>query len=403
MSGTTAQTSTLSADTTATTTAGAYQITVTGTSGSTTKTTNVCAEVSTTGATCTAAGTSSGVFYVLNQTTRQIAAFSIVSGALSQVTGSPYSLAAAPTAIAIAPNGKFLYVGTAVGIYLYTINTGGGLTLANSSNVISQDVAAGMQVDSTNSWLVEASQLVSGLYAIPISTSTGLPTSGTEQSTNLPGTTVNQLVISPDNTHVFVANGNKGTADVIFAAGNAKPFGTVTNINLANSAGAAWSVAVDPLNRILYIGETAALSGTNTGGLRAFDYNTLVELVGSPYATGGLAPYAIAPTSHGSNSGTYVYIANHTVSGSSTGTIAGYTINSSGGTYTLTGFNAAVAAGITPIGLTQDSTGNYLLAIDFGGSPDLVAYTMNAGTLTSAITAATGTDPVGAVAIAAAP
>ena len=35
------------------------------------------------------------------------------------------------------------------------------------------------------------------------------------------------------------------------------------------------------------------------------------------------------------------------------------------------------------------------------GDPDLEAYTMSSGALTSALTAATGTDPVGALAIAA--
>jgi hypothetical protein len=50
-----------------------------------------------------------------------------------------------------------------------------------------------------------------------------------------------------------------------------------------------------------------------------------------------------------------------------------------------------------------DSTGNYLMAVDSAGSPDLDAYTMSSGTLTSALTGTTGTDPVQAVAIAAAP
>ena len=56
--------------------------------------------------------------------------------------------------------------------------------------------------------------------------------------------------------------------------------------------------------------------------------------------------------------------------------------------------------------LAQDATGNYLLAVDSGGSPDLEAYTFDsttAGKLDSAFTSTTGTDPVGAIAIAAAP
>ena len=58
---------------------------------------------STTTTTTTATTLSSGVFYVLNQTTKQIAAYSISSGALVQVSGSPYTLAATPYCIAVAP------------------------------------------------------------------------------------------------------------------------------------------------------------------------------------------------------------------------------------------------------------------------------------------------------------
>ena len=402
-SSTTAQTSTLTATTTSSTTAGSYNITVTGTSGSISKTTAVCAEVTSSSGTCSSnAGGSSGVFYVLNQGTKQIVAYSIVSGKLTQI-GSPYALSAAPYSIAIAPGGGFLYVGTATGIFLFNIGSGGGLTLANGSNVISQDVATTMQVDSTGSWLVEAGPNLAELLAIHINSSTGVPLSTIEQNTLLPAATVQQLTISPDNAHVFVALGSAGTEDVTFAAANATPFGAIANLAVVNAAGAAVSVAVDPSSRLVYVGETAAISGSNSGGLRVIDYSTLKEVSGSPMATGGLAPYTIAPTNYGANKGNFVYVANRTVSGSSTGNIAAYAVTTSGTTSTLTALGSAVAAGITPLGMTQDNTGNYLLVVNSGGSPDLGAYTMSSGALTSALTGATGTDPVQASAIAAAP
>ena len=406
ISSTAAQTSTLTADTTISTTAGSYDITVTGTSGSASETTSLCAEVTSSSGTCTStSGTSSGVFYVLNQGTRQIVGYTITAGTLTQV-GNPSTLSSAPYSIAIAPNGGFLYVGTATGIFLYNIGTGGTLTLANGSNVISQDVATTMQVDSTGSWLLEAGPNLAELLAIHINTSTGVPTSTIEQNTLLPAATVFQLAISPDNTHVFVADGSRGTQDVVFAAGNTTPFGTSVTIPLINAAGAAVSVAVDPSNRMFYVGETAAISGSNSGGLRAFNYNTLVEVTGSPYATSGIAPYEIAPTRYGSVAGNFVYIANRTVSGSSTGNIAGYSVTSSGTAFSLTPLSSTVLAGIAPLGLTQESTGNYMLVVSSGGSPDLTAFTFDSttsGMLNSALTSATGTDPVQANAIAAAP
>lgn len=349
---------------------------------------------------------SGGVFYVLNQQTKQIAAYSIVSGTLTKVSGSPYTLSSAPSSIAIAPGGGFLYVGTATGIFLYTIASSGALTLANSSNVISQDIATTMQVDSTGNWLVEAGPNLAELLAIHINASTGMPTSGTEQDVVLPAATVNQLCISPDNQHVFVALGSSGTEEVPFTAGNTNPFGTLSNLAVKNAAGAAVSVAVDPSNRLVYVGETAATSGSNAGGLRVIDYASLSEVSGSPYATGGLGPYAIVPTRYGSNAGSYVYVVNRTVSGSSKGNIVGFSVTTSGSNYSLTALNTTATAGITPLSAAQESNGNYLLVVNQGGSPDLQAFTFDsttAGKLDSALTSITGTDPVQATAIAAVP
>jgi 6-phosphogluconolactonase (cycloisomerase 2 family) len=349
---------------------------------------------------------SSGVFYVLNQQTMQIAAYAISSGVLTNISGSPYMLSSGPYSIAIAPNGNFLYVGTATGIFLYSIGSGGALTLANSANVISQDIATTMQVDSTGSWLLEAGPNLAELLAIRINPATGVPLSTIEQYTLLPAATVQQLTISPDNAHVFVALGSSGTEDVTFAAGNTTPFGAVANLAVINPAGAAVSVAVDPNSRLLYIGETAAISGSNAGGLRVIDYNTLTEVSGSPYATGGLAPYAIVPTRYGSSAGEYVYVANRTVSGNITGNIAGFAVTTSGTTYSLTALSSTASAGITPVSMAQDSTGNYMLVVNSGGNPDLQAFTFDsttAGKLDTAITSATGTDPVQASAIAAVP
>ena len=107
---------------------------------------------------------SSSVFYVLNSNAGQveIAGFSIVNGTLTPLTGSPYGLPW-PYSITVAPNNKFLYVGTQAGIYLYTIGSGGVLTLSSAVPIFRDLAAYTMQVDSTNSWLVEASGLRNSL------------------------------------------------------------------------------------------------------------------------------------------------------------------------------------------------------------------------------------------------
>ena len=344
---------------------------------------------------------SSGNFYVLNIATNQVAGYYVKTGALTALPGSPYTVPATPLAITVAPNNNFLYVSTADGVYLYTIASNGSLSLGNNSGPITSDQAISMQVSADSSWLVEVASGAPYVYAVPINSSSGIVTSKTEQFATLPASTVQQVVLSPDNTYAFVAMGAGGTATIPFTTGNANPFGKVSTIALKNSAGAALSVAVDPSNRLYYIGETAATSSSNSGGLRVFTFGTTTELTGSPMGTQGLAPYSILPIS----SGDYVYVVNRQVSGSSTGVIAGYSITASNSTFTLTALGSTFSVGTNPVALAEDNLNNFVLAVDYGGSPDLKGYTFDsttAGNLDAVISSSTGTDPVQASAIAAA-
>jgi len=355
--------------------------------------------------TTTTPGSSGGNFYVLNQKTSQIAAFSIVSGKVTALSGSPYSLGGTIAyAIAIAPSGTYMYVSTTAGIYLYNIATDGTLTRGNGGSVIAADAAFTMQIDPSGNWLIEAVSGVAALNAVPIVSSTGLvKTGGTEQTIALPAITVQQLAISPANStnpYVFVALGAGGTAVVPFNTVNANPFGTVFRIATVSSLGGANAVAVDPANRLLYIAETASVTGTQTGGIGVFTIgSSITEIAGSPYPTGGTGPSSILPLAD------TVYVANKAVSGSSTGNITGFSITATGTTFSLTAINT-IASGIGTMGLAEDNTKTYLLAVNPGGSPDLSTYnfdTTTTGKLVASVTAATGTDPVQAVAIAAAP
>src|SRR5579863_3433903 len=242
---------------------------------------------------------SSGDIYVLNVATSQMVGLYVNAGTLTALPGSPYTLSAAPIAITVAPNNAFLYVSTLGGIFVYNINTSTGqLTIGNSGQPISSDPATSMQVDSTNTWLVEGVSGASNLFAVHVSASTGLLASNTEETAVLPSTSLQQVAISPDDTFVLAAIGSGGTATIPFNPNNANPFGTVGTIGVKNATGAALSVAFDPIvtgstaPRLFYIGETVATSGSNTGGVRAFNFSTRQEISGSPYAIGGLAPYS---------------------------------------------------------------------------------------------------------------
>jgi len=357
-------------------------------------------------------GSSSGIFYVLNLKTAEVAGFSFAKGStsLTAVTNSPYALGAAPLALAISPNGGFLYVSTAAGIYVYSINAStGALTLQNNNNVISSDPAFAMTVDPSGGWLVEAISGTATVNAIPLDSTTGVLLSGaSEQTVNLPSgaTNVQGLTITPSgatNPYVFVAMGTSGIAIIPFTSSTSgNPFGTVKTISPKNTNGGDTAVAVDLTRPVLYVGETVAVSGSNPGGLRMFSVganSTLTEVSGSPYATGGVGPSAILPTTN------YVYVANKAVSGSSNGNITAFAITTVGTATSLTAVTSGtISAGAGTLGLAEESTGTYILAVNASGSPDLNAFTIGTtGALTSYATAATGSDPVQAVAIAAVP
>jgi hypothetical protein len=337
----------------------------------------------------------------------EIAGYSIIQGALTPLAGSPYSLAVGPYAIAIVPNGKYLYVSTQSGIYLYTIGAGGVLTLSSAAPVFTDYAAYSIQVDATGSWLLDASG-AGYLYAFPIGAATGVP-AGAVQQVSLGGIVPRQMTVSPDNKNVFVALGTSGTGVVPFSAAATNPWPSklASIISVSRAGGAAVSVAVDPGNRLLYVGETMGVAGTsNTGILRAFSYDSLsgtpAEVAGSPFASGGLTPVSILPVALGA----YVYVANANVYNSSNGNVAGFSVISTGASYDVTPLSSTAAAGITPAGMVADTTGSVVLLVNSGGSPDLNVFSFDTtypGKLDAAYAFAMGADPAGTLAIASAP
>jgi hypothetical protein len=196
--------------------------------------------------------------------------------------------------------------------------------------------------------------------------------------------------------------GAGGTELIGFDPSNANPFGNAGHINLVNSGGGDNAIAVDPTNRLLYVGETDVLASpaAQSGGLRVFAIGSggVTEFANGndyPYTTGGAGPSAILP----SLDGNYLFVANRSVNGNSSANIAEFSVTST----SLTSIGTVVAGPQGQIGLAEDSMSHFVLAVDFAGKPDLEAYTMSSGALTAALTGATGTDPVGAVAVAALP
>jgi 6-phosphogluconolactonase (cycloisomerase 2 family) len=331
---------------------------------------------STTTTTTTTTDTS-GYFYVLDKSAQEVIAYYVDAGVLTEV--GAYAAPDAAANLTVAPNNKFLFVSAAEGVYVYTITSG---ALSTTSTQVTDDPAVAMAVDTNSSWLIETSGLGT-LYSIPISSSTGQgDSSRTVKSATLTGSTVRQMVIAPSDGYVFLAMDTDGTVGFTFNSSTGSLGGSAFFAKTP-AAGSAYSVAVDPSTRLLYIGETDAVS--SSGGLFAYtiDSGTLTEISGGVIASGGTNPHAILPKSDGNT----VYVANY--DNASDGNITGFSVAASGSTYTLTKINT-VATAVEPLALAEDSTEQFVIALN-GGSPYLDIYVFDSTTATTLDLSLTGT------------
>jgi 6-phosphogluconolactonase (cycloisomerase 2 family) len=138
-------------------------------------------------------------------------------------------------------------------------------------------------------------------------------------------------------------------------------------------------VAVDPSNRMVYVGESAAVN--SSGGLRSFTFkagsNGPVLSSVSTISSGGSGPYAILPKA----TGNVVYVANW--NGTSSGKITAFSISASGTSYALAQLSATASTGIKPSSMVEDSDSNFVLVENAGGSPYLDAYIFDTTTSTT--------------------
>jgi 6-phosphogluconolactonase len=308
-----------------------------------------------------------------------LAAYSLTSGVLTAISGSPVTLSSTPTSIVVAPNNGFLYVATQSGIFLYTIGSGGVLTEGNSGTIVylGPTYPVSLAMDSTSSWLIVANHTSTELDALPIDPTTGIPTTATPVAVTLSNPSPAQIAFSPANGTIAVALGSGGTNAWSFTASSSSPWGTTRNgINLVKGSTAANAVAFDTTSTYFFVAE--ATTGTTADVLRKFDLSTLTNEVDYPTGKG---PSSILADL----SGAYVYVSNQTDNN-----ITGYSI--SAGVLTALA-DSPFSTGKAPVGLAEDSTKSYVLSVGFGANPDLWVYSFDAtslGTLDVTKTATTG-------------
>jgi 6-phosphogluconolactonase (cycloisomerase 2 family) len=324
--------------------------------------------------------------YVANATANTIAGFAIGSTALSTLSGSPYTLGVAPSAMAATPTGSYLFVSSLAGaIYGYSVSSSGPLTLLNNgSALVTQISPAAMRVDPSGQWLIVVDYSPTA-YIFSIDTTSGALTS--QGTLALTAGSPYRITFTPSGSMLFVSLGAGGVDILTFNSTTGVLSSTGQVLNPKASVNADQGMAVDPSGKYLFVAET----GVN--GIRALSIATtgtlLTELSGSPYAT-ALGPSAVLVDS----TGNYVYVANSTAN-----SISAFTLATTGALTVVSG--SPFTAGTSPVDLIEDSTNTYIAAACSGGDPDLQIFKIGTtGALTSFATAATGTDPTGAIALA---
>lgn len=329
--------------------------------------------------------------YVANATTNTVAGFAIGTGTLTEVTDSPYSLSFSPQSLAVNPANTLLYVGGTSLIYVYSIGSGGALTLLNSGSAVAVADAVSMDISPDGNWLFVLDGNGVSIDEFQINSSTGVLTQATGAAYSITNATVvpRAIKVAPDGDYIFAALGTGG--DLVFSLNTSTgAISEVQELSLGSTTTSDNALTVNPDSTYLFVARSGTSTGvavysiaSNTGGLSAVS--------GSPFAA-GTQPYAVALN----NAGTDVYVANR-----GDGTISAYSIGSTGALTAISG--SPYAAGSSVAGLAADLSGDYLVAIASGGSPDLALYSFDStttGKLDLTASASTGTDPTGALAVA---
>jgi 6-phosphogluconolactonase len=358
-------------------------------------------------------GTNTGDYlYVANGNNTYLAGFGVSStGTLSVLTDSPYNNGVAAQSVTVTPANTFLYAGTTNGIYGYSINSNGSITVLNSGTAVAQDiVATAMQVDSTGGYLLAGGIGTSigaqaiGIYQIDATTGlltalTGSPLAlYTGKGTTATIATPLGMVITPNNSYVYLSLGPLGVQVLTLGSGGALSTGTTPTILApvsTSTSPADIGLASAPNSAFLFVAEI------NTG-LRVFSIGTagaLNEVSGSPYAV-GTGPNGVLLDTTGS----YVYVANK-----GSNNISGFLLTAASGKLTAIAGSPFSSGGQLPTALVNDNSKKYVAVINSGangsgGNNDLQIFKFDAttdGKLDPVATATTGTDPTNPGAIAA--
>ncbi|HXB63017.1 MAG TPA: hypothetical protein VNU94_09245 [Acidobacteriaceae bacterium] len=348
-------------------------------------------------------GTGFDLVYAGKNDSNEFVGYAVLSTGLTAVTGSPFSLPSPPLSMAINPADTFLYVGTATGIYGYSIAAGGSLSILNGGSYIANSPNAlapvsAMDISPDGNWLVVLNDTAGGIvnvitYQITPSTgvltyngddtpvnlcSTALFPSGcsTTESDNATNSVAQAIKFAPDEntqtTSVLAASlGTGGEMTLTFNSTNGiTAFAELEqpNSTTVQDNGVAWASNSDTLyftrggsdEELVFYGVNPSTGGFTTTA------QTGPSLVSNPTAL-----------SFNSNQ-SYLYVTN--APSASTGSISGFSISpNSGSPSSFTALSGVPysTSGTEPNAIAFDNSDTYMLVLNETGPPDLIQYTID--------------------------
>jgi len=212
--------------------------------------------------------------YVANVLSNNISVFSISSssGALSQVTGSPFPIGASPLNMAISPTGNFLYVTSGVGVSSqssfgsilgFSVNAGSLTRISGGQTGSDGQDPTGVAIDPKGAYLYVTNKGSSSIAIFAIDATTG----GLSELSGSPLNDVDQgpvaVIVDPSGDFLYVANqGSSNVATYSLSAG----FPTVISDSPFASETDPTFLAIDPGKKYLFVGNQQP----GTPGIQAF-------------------------------------------------------------------------------------------------------------------------------------
>jgi 6-phosphogluconolactonase len=299
--------------------------------------------------------------YVVNQFDSTIGGYSVdpTTGALTQISGSPFPTGQEPGALGIDPTGSFLYdaiVPSAQAngqIYGYSIDKDtGALTQVPGSPTTTGDGPGWIGIDPLGRYVYVPDSDSSYLSGFKIDMSTGA-LAAIKGSPFSAGNFPASAVVDPTASFLYVANSGGST---VWAYKLDKKTGVPTVSGSPFGTGdSPVAIAVSPTGKFVY---TANYLSNNVSAYSIDDKNgSLTSIPGSPFPAGNNPIFvAIDPT------GKFAYVAN-----SSDNTVSGYQINQKTGALTPVQYSP-FATGYAPYSVAVDSSGQFLYVANLNDS-----------------------------------